>query len=165
MKSALGKNEIGKFMSKAATNAGLQRSGSKVCNHSVRKTSISRLLDANTPEIFVAQLSGHKSLQSLLSYKIASVQHQQKMSNILSRTQSSSTVSLQSHQSMHDMSSTSQYPQSQLKSFNQSSHEALFGGANISNISSCQFQVFNGPVNIIEAPRKKRRIIESDDED
>ncbi len=64
-KSPLGKNAIGQFMSKAADNAGLQRSGSKVSNHSVRKTSISRLLDANTAEIFVAQLSEDKSLHSL----------------------------------------------------------------------------------------------------
>ena len=71
-KSLLGKNAIGQFMSKAADKAGLQRSGAKVCNHSVRKASISRLLDANTPEIFVSQLSGHKSLQSLQSYKTAS---------------------------------------------------------------------------------------------
>jgi hypothetical protein len=78
MKSPLGKNEISnfrskaaensglisKFLSKAAENAGLQRDGGKLSNHSVRKTSISRLLDANTPEIFVAQLSGHKNLQA-----------------------------------------------------------------------------------------------------
>ena len=35
--------------------------GKKVTNHSVRKTCISRLLDADVPENFVAQLSGHKS--------------------------------------------------------------------------------------------------------
>ncbi|XP_015778743.1 PREDICTED: uncharacterized protein LOC107356652 [Acropora digitifera] len=39
--------------------ASIQRQGSKVPNHSVRKTSIGRLLDANTPETFVAQLNGH----------------------------------------------------------------------------------------------------------
>ena len=95
-KSPLGKNGIGRFMIKAADKAGLQRSGAKVCNHSVRKASISRLLDANTPEIFVSQLSGHKSLQSLQSYKTASTQHQRQMSNVLSRTQqASSTVSSQ----------------------------------------------------------------------
>ena len=73
MRSPLGKNEIGKFLSKAADSAGLQRAGDKLSNHSVRKTSISRLLDANTPEIFVAQLSGHKNLQSLQSYKSTSL--------------------------------------------------------------------------------------------
>ena len=60
MKAPLGKNEIGKFLKTAADEASLQRQGSKVTNHSVRKTSIGRLLDANTPETFVAQLSGHK---------------------------------------------------------------------------------------------------------
>jgi integrase len=86
MKSPLGKNEVGKFLSKAAQNAGLQGDGGKLSNHSVRKTCISRLLDANTTEIFVAQLSGHKNLQSLQSYKSASEQHQLQMSSVLSRT-------------------------------------------------------------------------------
>ena len=45
-------------------------------NHSVRKTCISRLLDADVPENFVAQLSGHKSTESLQSYKSASAKHQ-----------------------------------------------------------------------------------------
>ncbi len=80
MKSPMGKNESGKFLSRAAENAGIQRAGGKLSNHSVRKTSMSRLLDAYTPEIFVAQLSGHKNLQSLQSYKSASEQHQLQMS-------------------------------------------------------------------------------------
>lgn len=51
-KSPLGKNQIGKFLSVAAQNAGIQQGiGAKVSNHSVRKTSISRLLDANIPRI------------------------------------------------------------------------------------------------------------------
>ena len=58
----------------------------KVANHSVRKTSIGRLLDANVPEIFVAQHSGHKSLESLQSYKTANKDQMFRMSNILSGT-------------------------------------------------------------------------------
>ena len=50
------------FLKTAADEANLQRKGAKVTNHSVRKTGIGRLLDANTAETFVAQLSGHKSL-------------------------------------------------------------------------------------------------------
>jgi hypothetical protein len=53
MKSPLGKNKIGEFLSKAAENAGLQQAGGKLSNHSVRKTSISRLSNSHTPEIFV----------------------------------------------------------------------------------------------------------------
>lgn len=60
MKAPLGKNQIGKFLSAAAYNASIQRIGAKVSNHSVRKTIISRLIDASTPENFVAQLNGHK---------------------------------------------------------------------------------------------------------
>ena len=44
VRSPLGKNEIRKFLSTAAKNASLQ---GRVTNHSVRKTGISRLLDAN----------------------------------------------------------------------------------------------------------------------
>ena len=79
------KNEIGKFLSTAAKNAGLHREGKKVTNHSVRKTCISRLLDADVPENFVAQLSGHKSTESLQSYKSTSAKHQKRMSLTLSR--------------------------------------------------------------------------------
>ncbi|CAH3140037.1 unnamed protein product, partial [Porites evermanni] len=61
--SPLGKNEIGKSMSTAAKNAGLAAQKKKISNHSVRKTSIYRLLDAGVPENFVMQLSGLKNLQ------------------------------------------------------------------------------------------------------
>jgi hypothetical protein len=66
---------------KAAKAACLSR---KITNHSVRKTCISRLMDADVPTNFVAQLSGHKNLKSLDAYKMASVTHQRQMSRILS---------------------------------------------------------------------------------
>ena len=77
----LGKNEIGNFLSKAAKSAGIQ---GNVKGHSVRKTNIGRLLDANFPEIFVSQLSGHKQVQSLRNYKHPSMIHQRQMSQTLS---------------------------------------------------------------------------------
>ena len=85
MKAPLGQNEIGKFLSTAAKNAGLHRERKKVTNHSVTKTCISTLLDADVPENFVAQLSGHKSTESLQSYKSATAKHQKRMSLTLSR--------------------------------------------------------------------------------
>ena len=91
MNAPLGKNEIGKFLSTAAKNAGLHREGKKVTNHSVRKTCISRLLDAHVPENFVAQLSGHKSGESLQSYKSASGKHQKRISLTLCRADRSGT--------------------------------------------------------------------------
>ena len=71
------------FLSTAAKNASLQREGKKVTNHSVTKTCISRLLDADVPENFVAQVSGHKSTESLQSYKSASAKHQKRTSELL----------------------------------------------------------------------------------
>ena len=77
----LGKNEIGEFLTKAAKGAGLP---GNVTKHSVRKTCISRLMDAEVPVNYVAQLSGHKNLKSLDSYKTASDDHQRKTSLLLS---------------------------------------------------------------------------------
>ena len=88
MKAPLSKNEIGKLMTTAAQAAGLQ---GNITNHSVRKTCISRLMDAEVPVSYIAQLGGHRKLKSLNSYKAASVEHQRKMSLILSRSGEQST--------------------------------------------------------------------------
>ena len=60
----LGKNEIGKFLKNAFVSAKLDETN-KVSNHSVRKTGVGRLLEADVQTNFVAQLSGHKNLKSL----------------------------------------------------------------------------------------------------
>ena len=62
----LGKQEIGNFLKDAFAAAKLDDTNKKkVSNHSVRKTSIGRLLEAAVQSNFVAQLSGHKNLKSL----------------------------------------------------------------------------------------------------
>ena len=81
----------GKFLSKAV-ECGHLSGVKKIANHSVRKTSIGRLLDANCPETFVAQLSGHKSLNSLSHYKVPSAKHQRVMSNVLSGAQENQSI-------------------------------------------------------------------------
>ena len=67
----LGKNILGQFLSETSSILQNQSncSRSKVSNHSARKTSISTLLNDNIHPIHVAQLSGHKNLESLNSYK------------------------------------------------------------------------------------------------
>ena len=87
----LEKNEISKFLSTAAKNAGLQ---GRVTNHSVRKTCISHPLDTGVPNNFVVQLSGHRSLKSLDDYKSASYEHQRRMSLALSRSSSNRPASI-----------------------------------------------------------------------
>lgn len=74
MKAPLGNNETGKLMATAAQAVGLQ---GNITNHSVQKTCISRLMDAEVPINYVAQLSGHRN-------KAAFAVDQRKMSLILS---------------------------------------------------------------------------------
>ena len=87
MKAPLGKNEIGKLMKAAPQGAGLE---GNITNHFVRKKKISRLMDAEVPVNYKAQISGHNAV---------SIEHQREMSHILSRSgeqsmQSSTTSSL-----------------------------------------------------------------------
>lgn len=77
---AMGRNKIAEFLPEAKK---LLKLPGKVANHSVRKTGISQLLEADIPEIFVAQHSGMKNRDSLKSYKTASLSHQKRMCNIL----------------------------------------------------------------------------------
>ena len=57
----------------------------KVSNHSVRNTSVGRLLEVDFRPNFVAELSGHKNLKSFDSYHSPSLKRQREMSAILSR--------------------------------------------------------------------------------
>ena len=173
MKSPLGKNQIGKFLSTAAKNAGIpQKSGAKISNHSVRKTGISRLLDENVPENFVAQHSGHKNTESLQSYKSAGQKQQKNMSMILSRvprdTQATSSLNnliqpTTANESLEICpSAVNQATISATTSADNSKNSSFFAG--IHSVQGCSFQVFNSEVNA-HVHGKRRRIIESDDED
>ena len=73
----LEKNEFGKFLKDGFAAAKLDDANKKkVSNHSVRKTSVGRLLEAEVQPNFVAQLSIHKNLKSLDSYHSASLKRQ-----------------------------------------------------------------------------------------
>ena len=103
--SPMGKNSIGKMLQgvdslineiHATTNSGtpmIKTSKSKVSNHSVRKTSICRLLQNKVHPLHVAQLSGHKNLNSLMSYNVASEEQQREMSDIINGQDLPSTSS------------------------------------------------------------------------
>ena len=170
-KSPLGKNQIGKFLSVAAQNAGIHQGiGAKVSYHSIRKTSISRLLDANIPENFVAQLSGHKSTESLQSYKTAGEQHQKAMSLTLSRSVSNELTPVSAHSSTNFQPTTipntaqqiNQQFESRTDMTRNSDVSAFFSG--VHSISGCSFKIFNGPVTI-QKGKMRQIIIESDDDD
>ena len=165
LKTPLGKNEIGKFMKLAAQRAGLQ---GNITNHSVRKTCISRLMDAEVPVNYVAQLSGHKNLKRLDSYKAASVERQRKMSFILSRSGSGEqgTSSSESHLVLKSSIVPVNLPKA--VSPNESYQPAgVFTGTCIDKIEGCSFtfNIHREKEHTKLAKPKKRRIIISDDSD
>ena len=86
LEAPLGKNTIGSFLSEARAllEQDTGSSSGKVSNHSCRKTGITRMLEADVPPHLVAQLSGHKRVESLQSYHSASKKQQKRMSDILS---------------------------------------------------------------------------------
>lgn len=69
-------------MSRAAKRAGLDGS-KKITNHSARRTACSQLYQANVPPVMIAQILGHKNINSLQHYTEASEEQQLHMSNLL----------------------------------------------------------------------------------
>jgi integrase len=162
-KSALGKNEIGKFLCKAAKAANLP---GHISNHSVRKTCISRLMDAGVPQNYVAQLSGHKNLKSLDSYKSASVSDQRRMSLTLSRP-STSQVSTPQKQQQLSSKPTFMSQQQDISIDRRSAVDGVFAGASIDRFENCSFNFYlaHNQTTSPEVVSKKRRILISDDSD
>ena len=136
LKTPLGKNKIGKLIKIAAQTAGLQRN---ITNHSVQKTCLSHLMDAEVSGNYVTLLSSHKNLKSLDSYKAASVKHQQNMLLILScsceQSTSSSSVS-------HLVQESSIMPVNPPKGVNPNklfNPAGVFPGTCIGKIDGCSF--------------------------
>ena len=139
-------------------------------NHSVKKTSISRLLDADVLENYVMQLSGHKNIESLSSYKTPSSAHQRKMSMIVNRGLSVKTTEHREESALQkpsrstvayhrqDWSSETNFRAVEMPVFPNS--KPLFAGANTTN---CAFNMFpRGETGSSSSDRKKHhRIISS----
>ena len=163
--SPLGKNAIGKLFVNAAKAARLP---GNISNHSVRKTCISRLMDAELPPNYVAQLSGHKNSKSLDVYKSASHSHQRRVSVVLSRSTESSRCASQTGIQEAKMS---ELPVQQEASTSMT--EGFFSGATIGKFDKC-ISNFDVPGSALcsgdeetswPAKRKKRMAIISDDSD
>ena len=139
------------FLSTAPKGAGLQREGKKVTNHSVRKTCIFTLLNADVPENLVAQLIGHKSTDSLQSYKLASSTHQRRSSLNLSRSHTS--INFQMTLYSTERTGSLKAINSMLKSGMDlllSSTARVFSRTNVGSISGCTFPTFHSNVKIVQ---------------
>ena len=159
---------LGKFLKMAAKRTGLQ---GNVTNHAVRKTSIGCLLDADVPSNYVAQLSGQKNLKSLDSYTSASLNHQRKISLVLSRSehvQHNTSTTTREEIEASTASASKTKPNALLNSPvtpETASAKGLFSGATIGKIEGCSstFSVVDGANK--EKPPRKRHIIISDNSD
>ena len=67
-KSALGVNTLNSLMKRMAEKAGL---GPNISNHSGRKKMMQTLTNNDVPPTDIVQLSGHKNLQSITNYSLA----------------------------------------------------------------------------------------------
>ena len=103
----------------------------KVSNHSVRKTSVGRLLEADVQPNFVAQLSGHKNLKSLDSYHSASLKRQREMSAIPNREPCTPP----------SPKSTSTSIQQNVFTVQQIQPKDIFAGAHIDKFEGCTFNI------------------------
>lgn len=87
IRQPMGKNTIGSMARTMSEAAGFT---ARHTNHSGRKTAITTLLEAGCQPTEVAQISGHKNLQSLNHYHSISVEKQKEMSTIIHRNKTSS---------------------------------------------------------------------------
>ena len=118
-----------------------------MANHSARKTAITALLDENVNLLHVKQVSGHKKLDSLTSYNVASNAQQKEMPHILSATKSDEIVK---HQSLPRESNNQILP----STFHCAQMNNCIFNINVyQNNASC----FTSPV------RKRKRIFIEDD--
>ncbi len=85
----MGPTRIGEIMSKIAERAGLV---GKYTNHSVRRTMCTQLYQKGVNPILIAQLSGHKNINSLSHYTTASMKQQHEMSAILQGNSETSSI-------------------------------------------------------------------------
>ena len=167
-RAPLRKNKIGELLTKAAKNAGLP---GNVTNHSVRKTCISRLMDAEIPVNYVAQLSGHKNLKSLDSYKTASDDHQRKMLLSSGKKSPISSNDAPLNQAVKASQHAFKPREEKQASSGEDPFTGFFAGSNISKIEGCTFNFsFNtAPCSSGESSarskQRKRHIIISDDSD
>ena len=87
----LGKNKLGQFLRDITSEAQLH---GRYTNHGVRSTSITNLLHAGFAPTLIQQMSGHKNVDSLKNYAIASSKQQKMMSDILANPEKiESTIS------------------------------------------------------------------------
>ena len=113
-----------------------ETSWKKVSNHFVRKTSVGRLLEADVQPNFVAQLSGHKNLESLDSYHSASLKRQREMSTVLDRGPDTSAQFKENQVSASTTTQQNVFTAQQIQP-----QAIMFAGVHIDKFECCTFNI------------------------
>ena len=79
----MGVNKLNSLMKNCAVKAGIG-ANKRITNHSARKTLVQKLQDHNVPPTHIAQLTGHKNLQSINNYSCLRQEQQEAISSLLS---------------------------------------------------------------------------------
>ncbi|CAG2243535.1 unnamed protein product [Mytilus edulis] len=77
----MGEGKLRTLMKTAATKANI--TDKKLTNHSGRRTAVTRLIEEGLPLTVVQQHTGHKNIQSLLSYQKNSLKKQKEIAHVL----------------------------------------------------------------------------------
>ena len=80
----VGESKIKEFMKTIAKKAGLDNSGKRFTNHSVRKTLVRKLQKGGVPNDKITAITGHKSEQSIAEYADTDLEDHRRISLLIS---------------------------------------------------------------------------------
>ena len=153
----VGVNTINNYMKSMANAAGLDATGKKLTNHSVRKTTVRKLQKQGIPNSDIAAITGHRNVQSLQQYAEMEQENHAQISKVLSSGHQCAVTRPPLHDCNPNVPVTPSYSVPHQYNF---SNCTVFFGNTQSSSTSTQYQV---PV---VTPRKRPRayIIDSDED-
>ena len=90
----MGKNKLGKIMKELVAGTGIDMSGKKIANHSVRKTTVKKLKAARLPETSIVKITGHKNPAGLRDYAEGDESKFHELPNALESVQPSASTAV-----------------------------------------------------------------------
>ena len=165
----VGANKIKEFMKTIAKRAGIDKSGKRFTNHSVRKTLVRKLQKGGVSNDKITAITGHKNEQSISDYADTDLEDHQKISLLISKTDA-----LQNPQLPELPASTQPAPlpfmnaRQPLQPLQQGVHPPtfVFNDCTVNiTCSSTNTMDITQPTNCPSRKRKVRAFIDSDDDD
>ena len=149
----MGVNKLNSLMKNCAVKAGIG-ANKRITNHSARKTLAQKLQDHNVPPTHIAQVTGHKNLQSINNYSCLRQEQQEAISSLLSAdTSSLSQTTNQSYTRALSLESRKQ--QNETETLSMFKGNFITGGT--FNIHVASSTASNSQTLIADSPKRKYR--------